>query len=61
MLVKVYDGDLLDALRRLKLKLGKDGLLAQIRSRRYYLKPSDARKFKRFRAARKRNKWLKLR
>ena len=60
-MVKVVDGDLETALRRLKRKLGMDGLLARIRSRRYYLKPSDARKLKRFRAARKRNKWLKLR
>jgi len=51
--IKVSGGDLEKALKLLKLKLQKDGLLQELKRRRYYEKPSVKMKTKQ-RLARKR-------
>ena len=43
--VKIKKGEHIDrALRRLKKKLDKEGTLKEIRNRRYYEKPSEAKR-----------------
>ena len=46
MLVEVVNNDIGRAVRALKSKLGKDGLLSELRRREYYLSPSEWRKKK---------------
>jgi small subunit ribosomal protein S21 len=49
--VKVRKGESVDkALRRLKKKLDKEGIMREIRSHRYYEKPSERRRRKEARA-----------
>ncbi|MCS6770811.1 MAG: 30S ribosomal protein S21 [Kiritimatiellae bacterium] len=49
--VKLRKGESVDkALRRLKKKLDKEGLMREIRSHRYYEKPSERRRRKEARA-----------
>lgn len=49
--VKVKKGETVDkALRRLKKKLDKEGLMREIRAHRYYEKPSERRRRKEARA-----------
>jgi len=53
--VKVGKNETLDsALRRFKRTCQKAGVLAEVRRREHYEKPSDAKKLKRAEAARKR-------
>ena len=48
--VKIKDGEPLEkALRRFKKKWEKAGILRDVRSRTYYLKPSEARKMEKIR------------
>lgn len=43
--VKLRKGEFIDkALRRLKKKLDKEGILKEMKSRRYYEKPSEKRR-----------------
>ena len=54
--VTVRDGEPLErALRRFKKKYERAGILKEVRSKSYYLKPSEARKLKRSSKPRKRN------
>ena len=46
------------ALRRLKRKIEREGIMQEIKKRRYYSKPSVAKKEKRERAAKRRRKTL---
>lgn len=47
ILVKHRPGESVDkALRHLKKKVDREGILKTLRSRRYYLKPSERRKLK---------------
>jgi len=49
--VKVKKGESVDkALRRLKKKLDKEGIMREIRSHRYYEKPSERKRRKQARA-----------
>jgi len=49
--VKIRKGESVDkALRRLKKKLDKEGIMREIRSHRYYEKPSERRRRKSARA-----------
>jgi len=54
--VEVRNGDFNGALRRFKKKVQEDGILQEIKERKYYEKPSETRK-KAKAAGRKR--WLK--
>ena len=58
--VKVYGNDVEKALRALKRQLQKDGLFKEIRSRRYYEKPSERLKRKQRDAKKKRMKTLRF-
>lgn len=49
--IKIRKGESVDkALRRLKKKLDKEGIMREIRSHRYYEKPSERRRRKAARA-----------
>ena len=61
MEVKVVDKNIEKALKVLKRKLGKEGLLRDLRNRRYYEKPSVKAKRKRAEAGKKKRRSLKLR
>jgi small subunit ribosomal protein S21 len=55
--VKVRKGeDINRALRRLKRKIEREGIIQEIKKRRYYSKPSVAKKEKRERAEKRRRK-----
>jgi small subunit ribosomal protein S21 len=55
--VKLADGDSVDrALRLFKRKLQKSGLFAELRRRRHYVKPSEARLIKTAAARRRKRK-----
>jgi small subunit ribosomal protein S21 len=55
--VKLRKGeDINRAMRRLKRKIEREGIMQEIKKRRYYSKPSVAKKEKRARAAKKRRK-----
>ena len=55
--VKVRKGeDVNKAIRRFKKKYEAAGVLKDIRRKRYYMKPSEAKKHKRIAAAKKRRK-----
>jgi len=46
--VEVLDGDLEKALKRLKRKIKKDGLLKELKEHEYYVKPSAKKRKKKF-------------
>jgi len=48
--------DINRALRRLKRKIEQEGIMQEIKKRRYYSKPSVSKKEKRARAAKRRRK-----
>ena len=48
--------DIIKALRRLKRKIEREGIMQEIKKRRYYAKPSEAKKEKRAKAAKRRRK-----
>ena len=55
--IEIHEGDRFDAaLRAFKRKVQKSGILRDLRQKRYYLKPSEARKAKEAAAARRRRK-----
>ncbi len=53
--VKVQD-DLEKAIRVLKRKIARNGILKELKKRRFYEKPSERRKRKRMEAAKRRKK-----
>jgi small subunit ribosomal protein S21 len=57
--VKVYGNDIEKALKALKRQIQKDGLLKEIKKRKYYEKPSVKEKRKRKEALEKRLKAMK--
>ncbi len=48
--------DVNKALKRLKRKIEREGIMQEVKKRRYYSKPSVAKKEKRARAAKRRRK-----
>lgn len=54
--VEVYHDDVEGAIKKLKAKLSKDGILAELKKRRCYEKPSDVKRRKRREAIRKMRK-----
>ena len=50
------DEDINKAIRRFKKKYESEGVLKDIKQKRYYMKPSEAKKYKRVMAAKKRRK-----
>ena len=48
--------DIMKAVRRFKRKVENEGIMREVKKRRYYLKPSDAKKMKRAAAAKRRRK-----
>lgn len=54
--IKVRDSNVEKALKVLKRKIGKEGVLKELKNRRYYEKPSVKEKRKRAEARKKRNK-----
>jgi small subunit ribosomal protein S21 len=59
--IKVHDRDVEKALKVLKRKIGKEGLLKELKNRRHYEKPSVKAKRKRAEARKKKRKALKIR
>lgn len=60
LIITVYENNVEKALKAFKRKAQKEGLLKDIRAKRYYEKPSVKKKRKRKDAARKRAKALKF-
>jgi small subunit ribosomal protein S21 len=54
--IKVRDSNLEKALKVLKRKIGREGVLKELKNRRYYEKPSVKEKRKRAEARKKRNR-----
>lgn len=54
--VDVKDGNIGKALMQLKRTLIKEGMFKELKKRKYYMKPSVARKLKREAAEKQRNK-----
>ena len=55
--VKVRPGeDINRAIKRFKRKVENEGIMKALKKKRYYLKPSDARKLKRAEAKKRRRK-----
>ena len=61
MEVKVYDNNVEEALKVLKNKLHKGGLFKELKTRRYYEKPSVKRKRKKKEAQKRLSKRLRRR
>jgi small subunit ribosomal protein S21 len=59
MQVTVNNNNIDGAVKALKKKLAQDGFFAEIKERRYYEKPSVARKKKRAKAEKRRRKSLR--
>ena len=58
--VRVRRGeDLMKAIRRFKRKVENEGIMKEVKKRRHYLKPSEAKKIKRAAAAKRRRKQAK--
>ena len=58
--VRVRRGeDLMKAIRRFKRKVENEGIMKEVKKRRHYLKPSEAKKAKRAAAAKRRRKQSK--
>jgi small subunit ribosomal protein S21 len=57
LMVIVHNDDINKALRRLKRKVEKAGVMKEVRNRAHYIKPSEKRKLAK-KAGRKR--WLKI-
>lgn len=55
--VKVRNNeDIMKAIRRFKRKVENEGIMRDIKRKRYYMKPSEAKKLKRAEAAKRRRK-----
>lgn len=61
MLVQVRDNDLTQALRALKRKMQREGILRELKRRRSYEKPSERRVRERAEAVRRHRKMLRKR
>jgi len=61
VIIPVHNNDVEKALKAFKRKAAKEGLLRDMREKRYYEKPSTKKKRKQKEAARKRAKALKVR
>ncbi len=59
--VKVFEGKMDKAIRMLKNRLAKEGVLKEIKRRRHYSKPSEQKRIKARDAARRRRKAAKTR
>jgi small subunit ribosomal protein S21 len=59
--VEVRNDDVMKAWRKLKKKLTKEGVLEEVKERRYYQKPSEKKREERKRAIRNYQKAFKLR
>ena len=59
IVVHIRDGNIGKSLMQLKRTLIKEGLLRELKKRKFYAKPSLARKLKRDAAEKQRNKDLK--
>ena len=59
MRVMVHDNQIEKAIRDLKRKLTKEGFFSEIKERRFYDKPSVARKKKQAKAAKRRRKRMR--
>jgi len=59
--VKVFEGKMDKAIRMLKNRLAKEGVLKEIKRRRHYSKPSEQKRIKARDAARRRRKATKIR
>lgn len=46
MIVEVKNGDLAQALKVFKRKVGKQGILKDLKKKRFYVKPGDAKRQK---------------
>jgi small subunit ribosomal protein S21 len=57
--IRVRDSNLEKALKILKRKIGREGVLKELKNRRYYEKPSVKEKRKRAEARKKRNRALR--
>lgn len=54
--VKVRDGDVMGALKKLQKEIGKEGFKAEMERRQYYEKPSEKRRRKQKEAERRRKR-----
>jgi len=61
VIITVHANDIEKALRELKRMLQRDGILKEIKKRRYYEKPSVKKKRKQIEAERRRRKALRQR
>jgi ribosomal protein S21 len=61
VLVCVVNGDVHEAIRKLRGKLTKDGILRELKIRESYINPSEAKKAKQRIAERRRKKRMKFR
>jgi small subunit ribosomal protein S21 len=59
--IKVEDNDLEKALKAMKRKIQREGLLKDLKKRSFYEKPSEKKKRKRIEARRKKARALKIR
>ena len=59
MEVRVFSGDIEKALRSLKKKLQLDGIVGELKKRRFYEKPSVKKKRKQLEAQKRKRKLLK--
>lgn len=59
--IRVRDNNVEKALKLLKRRIGRDGVLRELKNRRYYEKPSVKEKRKRAEAKKKRRKAMRVR
>ena len=61
MLVRVINGDLESALRKMKRALHSEGVIKEVQRRRAYEKPSEKRRRKKLEAIRENRRQIRLR
>ncbi len=59
--VQVRDNRVEQAIRQLKNRLAREGILRELKNRRHYFKPSEVKRIKRREAARRRRKQVRQR
>jgi small subunit ribosomal protein S21 len=59
--VQVRDNKVEQAIRQLKNRLAREGILRELKNRRHYFKPSEVKRIKRREAARRRRKAIRPR
>ncbi|MBN2803063.1 MAG: 30S ribosomal protein S21 [Deltaproteobacteria bacterium] len=57
--VQVKDNRVEQAIRQLKNRLAREGILRELKNRRHYFKPSEVKRIKRREAARRRRKQVR--